>query len=74
LSSAHHRLVTEYQLDLFSDAGLAVQQALPQLGGHPLVAAVLDDQALIAAIPQSSLADSSALAAEAGRQRAPWPK
>src|ERR1700716_1723458 len=37
--------------------------------GRALVSAEIDDESLIAAIPGSSLADSSVLAAEAGRRR-----
>jgi len=58
------------QLDLFSDAG-----PRPEPGSRPdsehrfPVAAELADAALIAALPESSLGDSLALAAEAGRRR-----
>jgi hypothetical protein len=61
--------VTEHQLDLFSDAGVRVEQCSPQSTGCSLAAADMTDAALIAAIPESSLADSSVLAAEAGRRR-----
>jgi hypothetical protein len=57
------------QLDLFSDAGAGMKMSLPEGRKPPRVAAELDDAALIAAIPESSFADSSALAAEAGRRR-----
>jgi HEAT repeat protein len=58
------------QLDLFSaPAGSRAERPVPQ-GMEPRpAAAALDDQALIAAIPESSLADSVALATEAGRRR-----
>jgi hypothetical protein len=58
--------VTEQQLDLFSDASVRVEQPLRYSTGHPVVAADMDDAALIAAIPDSNLADSLWLAAEAG--------
>lgn len=57
------------QLDLFSDAGTRVEWSLPQSRGLPPAAAELEDHALIAAIPAAGLADSAALAAEAGRRR-----
>jgi hypothetical protein len=59
----------EQQLDLFSSTG--IQAGFPRLliTERRPVAAVLDDQALIAAIPHSNLADSIELAAEAGRRR-----
>jgi hypothetical protein len=67
--------MSEQQLDLFSDArrGLGHPLQSPRMG-RCLVAADsgiegLDDAALIAAIPESSLSDSSMLAAEAGRRR-----
>jgi len=63
----------EQQLDLFSDAGARVQQDPPREAGHPPAATDMDDAALIAAIPESSLAGSSVLAAEAGRRRATLP-
>src|SRR5258708_129836 len=67
--------MAEQQLDLFSDASLGLGHPLqsPRMGRW-LVAADsgiegLDDAALVAAIPESSLSDSSMLAAEAGRRR-----
>jgi HEAT repeat protein len=59
----------EQQLDLFSDAGAVLEQILRQNNGASLVAAEMDDDALIAAIPESRLAESAMLAAEAGRRR-----
>jgi hypothetical protein len=59
----------EQQLDLFSSAGAEAERSLPLSMELRPVATVLDDQALIAAIPDSNLADSIALAAEAGRRR-----
>src|SRR5713226_4646647 len=63
------------QLDLFSSAGIQAERPSPHgmelrpaataLGDHALI----DDQALIAAIPESNLADSIALATEAGKRR-----
>src|SRR5215216_2605247 len=59
----------EQQLDLFSDAGGKVERRSPPNAGSALVASDLEDEALIAAIAESSLADSSVLSAEAGRRR-----
>ena len=59
----------EQQLDLFSSAGAGAERSLPLSMELRPAATVLDDQALIAAIPDSNLADSIALAAEAGRRR-----
>lgn len=61
--------MTEHQLDLFSDAAVRMGPRSPQSTGQPVAAADMDDAALIAAIPESSLADSSLLAAEAVRRR-----
>jgi len=61
--------MSERQLDFFSDIGVGVEQGLSQGKGHALVSAEIDDERLIAAIPQSTLADSCSLAAEAGRRR-----
>jgi HEAT repeat protein len=67
--------MSEPQLDLFSDAGVATA-ARPQSPSmaRPLVTADsgienLDDEALIAAISDSSFSEASLLAAEAGRRR-----
>src|SRR6202163_4126658 len=59
----------EQQLDLFSSAGIHVDRPVPLSMELRPAATVLDDQALIAAIPESNLADSIALATEAGRRR-----
>jgi hypothetical protein len=59
----------EQQLDLFSSASIQVDRPVPLSMELRPAATVLDDQALIAAIPDSNLADSIALAAEAGRRR-----
>jgi len=59
----------EQQLDLFSCVGIQVDHPVPMSMKLRPAATVLDDQALIAAIPDSNLADSIALAAEAGRRR-----
>jgi hypothetical protein len=59
----------DQQLDLFSDAGVEAEQPSPRSAGLPPSAADLDDEALIAAIPEANLADSSVFAAEAGRRR-----
>jgi HEAT repeats len=60
---------TERQLDLFSDAGVETSHVPPQRAACNLAATEMDDEALVAAIPGSGLADSSQLAAEAGRRR-----
>ena len=59
----------DQQLDLFSSVGIQAQRPLAHDMELRPTAAALDDQALIAAIPESNLADSIALAAEAGRRR-----
>ena len=61
--------MSERQLDFFSDIDVGVEQGLSQGVGHALVLAEIDDERLIAAIPESSLADSTGLATEAGRRR-----
>ena len=59
----------DQQLDLFYSAGIQAERPLPQSIELRPTATALDDQALIAAIPESNLADSIALATEAGRRR-----
>src|ERR1700680_4964111 len=59
----------DQQLDLFSSAGIQAERPLPQSMERRPTATALDDQALIDAIPESNLADSIALATEAGRRR-----
>src|SRR5438874_5100369 len=59
----------ELQLDRFSDICVRPEHRLPRSLPSPLAPAEMDDEALIAAIPQSQFADSSRLAAEAGRRR-----
>ena len=61
--------MSERQLDFFSDVGAVAEQGLSRSMGHAPVPAEIDDEKLIAAIPESSLADSHSLAAEAGRRR-----
>jgi HEAT repeat protein len=58
----------EQQLDLFSSAGIRAERSLPQSMELRPTATALDDQALVAAIPESNRADSIALATEAGRR------
>jgi HEAT repeat protein len=61
--------MSERQLDFFSENGFRVEQG-PSRGADPALAlSEIDDDGLIAAIPESSLADTNALAAEAGRRR-----
>jgi HEAT repeats len=57
------------QLDLFSSTGIEAERPLSPPIEQPLDATVLDDQRLIAAISESDLAGSIALAREAGRRR-----
>jgi HEAT repeat protein len=59
----------DQQLDLFSSCGIQAERPLPQSMEHRPTATTLDDEELIAAIPESNLADSIALATEAGRRR-----
>jgi hypothetical protein len=59
----------QQQLDLFAGAGTTIAPPLRPSTGRAPVAEGLDDQALIAAIPEAVVADSAALAAEAGRRR-----
>jgi hypothetical protein len=61
--------MSERQLDFFSDFGVGVKQGLSQGMGLALESAEIDDERLIAAIPESSLDGSCSLAAEAGRRR-----
>ena len=56
------------QLDLFSQT-VAATDCEPQAMAPRAVAAELDDDALLAAIPDAGLADGPALAHEAGRRR-----
>jgi hypothetical protein len=59
----------EQQLDLFSATGISPERRpRPDPGSDELIAADLDDAALVAAIPWASLAEAPALAAEAGRR------
>jgi hypothetical protein len=57
------------QLDFFLDIGVGVERGPPPSAGPALVLSEIDDDGLIAAIPESSLADSGILAAEAARRR-----
>jgi HEAT repeat protein len=61
--------MSERQLDLFSNVGEGVSQGSSQFMRQCPVSSEMDDEELIAAIPESSLADSCILAAEAGRRR-----
>jgi HEAT repeat protein len=61
--------MSERQLDFFSDIGVGVEQGASPSMGPALVLSEIDDEGLIAAIPESSLAESCLLAAEAGRRR-----
>jgi hypothetical protein len=59
----------ELQLDLFSDRGVEAEQGLSACPSRAMVPADIADEMLIAAIPESDLADSCQLAAEAGRRQ-----
>jgi HEAT repeats len=60
----------ERQLDLFSGTGIPPpSQARARIEPPAPIAADLDDDALIAAIPAAGLADAADLVAEAGRRR-----
>lgn len=61
--------MSERQLDFFSDIDVGVEQGRPQGMGHALVPAEIDDEKLIAAIAQSSLAECCHLVAEAARRQ-----
>jgi hypothetical protein len=62
--------MSEQQLDFFSDIGVGVEYPVSQnTTDHALVwAGTMDDEGLIAAIPESTL-DTCSLAVEAGRRR-----
>jgi hypothetical protein len=62
-------MLERQQLDLFSDRGVGMERGLSRSTGHTFVPAEIEDDVLIAAIPESGLADSRELAAEAGRRR-----
>jgi HEAT repeat protein len=57
------------QLDLFSSSDIQAEPPPPESMEPRPTAAALDDQALIAAIPESNLADSVAFTTEAGRRQ-----
>lgn len=61
--------MSQRQLDLFSDIGVGDRQGPPPSVAPALAVSEIDDDALVAAIPDSSLADRGVLAAEAGRRR-----
>ncbi|MFI5011649.1 MAG: HEAT repeat domain-containing protein [Hyphomicrobiales bacterium] len=62
--------MSERQLDFFSDIDVGVEHTVPQdTSRAPVSSESMDDESLIAAIPDSSLADACNLAAEAGRRR-----
>jgi len=67
--STHDGMMAEQQLDLFAQRGAMMQRILPRSTQHALLPAELDDESLIAAIPESTLAESCKLVAEAGRRR-----
>ena len=62
--------MSERQLDLFSEIGGGPEVRPPRGSGHAQMSAeMMDDESLIAAIPESTLADTCNLAVEASRRR-----
>src|SRR5215467_16073440 len=61
--------MAEGQLDFFSDIGIRVDGDPSRGVSHVPISSEIDDERLIAAIPESDLADSCIVAAEAGRRR-----
>ena len=62
--------MVEQQLDLFAHGGAAAMERGPSRSTHhALLPAEIDDESLIAAIPESTLAEGCKLVAEAGRRR-----
>lgn len=61
--------MSEQQLDLFSSIAAVVERPVPEPARRPVPAHTLDDEALVAAIAESNLDDSIALAREAARRR-----
>jgi hypothetical protein len=62
--------MSERQLDFFSDIGVGAEYRPSRCSGHaPMSAEMMDDESLIAAIPESTLADTCNLAVEASRRR-----
>ena len=63
--------MSEQQLDFFSDIGIGVGHPLSQnIADYALLSAgTMDDETLIAAIPELTLVDTYSLAVEAGRRR-----
>ncbi len=60
----------EHQLDLFSGGGVSPEAASPSEPGRlPADPVALDDNALVAAIPEASFSLAQALASEAARRR-----
>jgi len=70
MGSAHHDRMSEQQLDFFWGIGIGVEHPLSQnIADHALVSAgTMDDETLIAAIPESTFGAYN-LAVEAGRRR-----
>jgi len=58
--------MAEQQLDLFADRGAAIER---DLSHRTYLPAEIDDESLVAAIPESTLGESRKLVAEAGRRR-----
>lgn len=66
----HLGVMREHQLDLFSAGGVLPEAFSPSKGGRaPADPVALDDNALIAAIPEASFNLAQALASEAARRR-----
>jgi HEAT repeat protein len=66
---AHDGNMAEHHLDLFADRGAAMERDLSDRAYHALLPAEIDDESLVAAIPESTLGESRKLVAEAGRRR-----
>ena len=66
----HFGAMREHQLDLFSGGGVSPEASSPSESGRvPADPVALDDNALIAAIPEASFHLAQALASEAARRR-----
>ena len=61
--------MAEQQLDLFAHGGAEMERSLSRSTHRGLLAAEIDDESLIAAIPVSTLAEGCELVAEAGRRQ-----
>jgi hypothetical protein len=67
--STHDGRMAEKQLDLFAHRGAAMERGLSRSTHDALLPAEIDDESLIAAIPESTIGEGCKLVAEAGRRR-----